>query len=141
MHLSISEENLIEFQTVIIKKSGGGKHSGSTRHYDKSMLPTENPHIRRREEAFPEECDPMSPPATPPVRMPESPNHIQQADLEYALTVCQLESKEWDMWELLSSHGLNVQSPEHEPCMAFESPPRMHGFEFSADTEMFHIDL
>jgi len=88
-----------------VTKSGGSESSYLTRHQDQSMLPIENPHIIRREEAFPERF--VSPkmklatsataelrmPATPPLRMPESPNSTRQAEADCVLGL--------DVWQLL----------------------------------------
>jgi hypothetical protein len=79
--------------------------------------------------------------STPPLRMPETPSSVQQLDIDYAITVHQLESKEWDMWELLSSHGLTVDSPETN-TLPKEKP--QHRFPISskhADSEIFDLDM
>mmetsp|Transcript_79213 Transcript_79213/g.158198 ORF Transcript_79213/g.158198 Transcript_79213/m.158198 type:complete len:130 (+) Transcript_79213:148-537(+) len=117
---------------------------------EKSLLPIKNHHAVWREEGFskrrslaPKSASPTSSTglSTPPMLMPESSHDTRQVDLEYVMTVQKLESEEWEMWELLSSHGLNVQPPGNDPVMAPPSQPRLHGFTSSAELEMFVIDL
>jgi len=82
--------------------------------------------------------------STPAVRMPDAPRYVQQMDDDYLITVLQLESKEWAMWELLTSHGLKVQSPENDPTLYSRAPqplPRFQCYSDSVKTEIFDLDL
>mmetsp|Transcript_46375 Transcript_46375/g.93620 ORF Transcript_46375/g.93620 Transcript_46375/m.93620 type:complete len:120 (-) Transcript_46375:69-428(-) len=83
-------------------------------------------------------------PSTPPVKMPDAPQYVQQMDLDYLVTMHQLESKEWAMWELLTSHGIKVQSPVNDPAlfsMASPSLPCLQGYADSDEMGMFDFDL
>ena len=67
------------------------------------------------------------------MRVPEAPQHVQQENLDKAITAHRLEVKEWDMWELLSSHGLVVDPPEGSDdddviCPPSAQPPHIQGF-------------